>query len=64
MESAHSDGEFVSTIFLRLKNNGLGPPQTREIVVDNYLVFDHKKIDSLKNISYRQQNSFPFQKES
>ena len=26
----------------------LGPPQTRPIVIDNYLVFDHKKLSITK----------------
>ena len=40
----------------------LGPPQTRDLVVDKYLVVDNKKAkQTLKNNNFRQQNSFPFQ---
>ena len=40
----------------------LGPSQTRDLVVDNYLVVDNKKAkQTLKNNHFRQQNSFPFQ---
>ena len=40
--------ENVPAFYIPYKDMGLGPPQTREIVIDNYLVVDYKKLSITK----------------
>ena len=52
VESAHSEGEFVSTIFLRLKKNGIDYRMILNLKeLNNYVVYRHFKMDSLKSVT-------------
>ena len=52
MESAHSEGEFVSTIFLGLKKNGIDYRMILNLKeLNNYVVYRHFKMDSLTSVT-------------
>ena len=52
VESTHSQGEFVSSIFLRLKNNGVDYRMILNLKeLKKFIVYRHFKMDSLKTVT-------------
>ena len=52
VESTHSQGEFVSSIFLRLKKNGVDYRMILNLKeLNKFIVYRHFKMDSLKTVT-------------
>ena len=52
MESPHSQGEFVSSLFLRLKKNGVDYRMILNLKeLNKFIVYRHFKMDSLKTVT-------------
>ena len=52
VESTHSQGEYVSSIFLRLKKNGVDYRMILNLKEQNkFIVYRHFKVDSLKTVT-------------
>ena len=52
VESTHSQGEFVSSIFLRLKKNGVDYRMILNLKeLNKFIVYRHFKMDSLKKVT-------------
>lgn len=52
VESTHSQGEFVSSIFLRLKKNGVDYRMILNLKeLNRFIVYRHFKMDSLKTVT-------------
>ena len=52
VESPHSQGEFVSSIFVRLKKNGVDYRMILNLKeLNKFIVYRHFKMDSLKTVT-------------
>jgi len=52
MESVHSEGDFISPIFVRLKKNGKAYRMILNLKeLDKFVVYQHFKMDSLKCVT-------------